>query len=71
MKQIICREMGGPETCSAIVTGNNPEEIVNNGMDHVRQAHPDLARNIQGMSREETDKWMSEFKSKFDGLPEI
>lgn len=71
MKQIACSAMGGPATCTTTFSGNTPEEVVKNAMDHVMAEHPDLAAQIKGMSAEETTKWMEDFKTKFAALPEM
>ena len=68
MKQITCAQMGGPATCTVVFTGNTPEEMVKKAMDHVMQAHPDLAAQIKAMTPEETAKWMADFSAKFPSL---
>ena len=70
MKQITCPAMGGPATCTAVLHGNTPEEMVADGMKHVTSAHPEMAADIAKMTPEATAKWMAEFKTKFDALPE-
>ncbi len=71
MKQMTCAQMGGPASCTFAVTGNSAEEMSMNGMKHVEEAHPDMAAQIKAMSKEDTDKWMAEFKGKFDAAPEM
>ena len=71
MKQITCAQMGGPATCTVIITGSTAEEMVQGGMDHVMSAHPEMAEDIKKMSNEEMDKWMIDFQAKFDALPEM
>lgn len=68
MKQITCSQMGG--TCDAVITGNTPEELAQNGMKHVEEAHPDQAAKIKAMSAEETGKWMEDLKGRFGSLQE-
>lgn len=70
MKQITCPAMGGPATCTAVLAGATPEEMVASGMKHVEEAHPDMAAQVKAMSPEETTKWFEEFKIKFAALPE-
>lgn len=71
MKQLTCAQMGGPDTCTAVISGATPEEMAANGMTHVNEAHPDMAENIKKMSKEEMDKWMNEFLDpKFAAAPE-
>jgi predicted small metal-binding protein len=71
MKQMTCAQMGGPATCNLMISGNTAEEMVKNGMDHITQAHPDLAEQIKKMTPEETTQWMADFKVKFDAAPEM
>ncbi len=65
-----CAEMGGPETCTAVISGNTPEEAAMNGMQHMEQAHPELAAKMKANSKEENDQWMSELATKWNALPE-
>lgn len=71
MKQMTCAQMGGPATCTVVITGNTAEEMVQNGMTHVMQAHPDMAEGIKKMTPEETTAWMTNFQKQFDALPEM
>ncbi len=64
-----CSEMGGPATCDHVITGATAEEMATNGMNHVTEAHPELAETIKANSKEENDKWMEELKGKFETLP--
>jgi len=68
MKQIACSQMGGPATCTTVLTGNTPEEMVKNGMEHVKAQHPEIAAQIAAMSKEDTEKWMADFTAKFPTL---
>ena len=71
MKQMTCAQMGGPASCNFVVSGNTAEEMAKNGMDHVTEAHPDMAEQIKKMTPEETTKWMADFQVKFDAQPEM
>lgn len=71
MKQMTCAAAGGPATCDVMLTGNTAEEMVGNGMDHVRAAHPEMAEDIKKMTSEETTKWMADFNQKFDAASEV
>lgn len=66
-----CPAMGGPATCTAVLSGNTAEEMVADGTKHVKEAHPEMAADIAKMSPEDMAKWMAEFKPKFDALPEM
>jgi hypothetical protein len=69
MKQMTCPAMGGPATCTTVLTGNTPEEMVANGMKHIAE-HPELEAQVKGMTPEQTAKWMEDFKVKFAALPD-
>jgi len=71
MKQMTCAQMGGPATCTTVISGDTAEEMVKNGMDHITKEHPDLAAQVQKMTPEETTKWMDDFRAKFDALPSM
>ena len=66
-----CAQMGGPDACGFVVMGETAEEIVDNGMDHVTKAHPEMAAKIQEMTPDETSRWMEDFSAKFDAMPEM
>jgi Trk K+ transport system NAD-binding subunit len=71
MKQMTCAQMGGPATCSTIISGNTAEEMVKNGMDHIIQTHPEMAADVKNMTPEATAAWMADFQKKFDAAPEM
>ena len=71
MKQMTCAQMGGPATCSTMIQGNTAQEMTMNGMKHIEENHPELATQVKAMTKEETDKWMADFQTKFDALPEM
>ena len=71
MKQITCSAMGGPATCTTVFTDSTAEGIVATAMKHVTEAHPEMAADIAKMTPEATAKWMAEFHTKFDALPEM
>ena len=66
-----CAQMGGPATCTAVMSGNTPEELVEKGMAHLNEVHPEMATTVKAMTKEETDKWMADFRQKWDALPEM
>lgn len=70
MKHMTCAQMGGPATCSTVITGETAEEMIENGSKHVGAEHPELAEQMKQMSPEENAKWMADFKKKFAALPE-
>jgi hypothetical protein len=72
MKQMTCAQIGGPATCSTMLSGNTAEELITkSGMPHVMESHPEMAEDIKKMTPEETTKWMADFQAKFDAAPEM
>lgn len=69
MKQMTCAQMGGPADCNFMISGNTPDEMVKKGTIHVKQAHPDMARDMEKMSKADGNKWMADFRKKFDAAP--
>lgn len=62
--------MGGPETCTFMLTGSTSEEMLDSGWKHIQAEHPDMAKRIMENPKDVNDKWMAEFKERFDALPE-
>ena len=71
MKQMTCAQMGGPSTCSTVISGNTPDEMINNGMTHLNQAHPQMVQDMQSMPKETMENWRAEFQTKWDAAPEM
>ncbi len=71
MKQMTCAQMGGPATCTTMISGATADEMVANGMTHVTEAHPDMAESMKTMPKETTDKWRADFQAKWDAAPEM
>jgi len=76
MKKMTCREMGG--SCDAVIEGNTAEEMALNGGKHLTEMSEKDAghkRDKEVMDASQNDpkhiaKWMAEFKTKFDSLPD-
>ncbi len=66
-----CAQMGGPENCNFIVTGKTAEEMVKNGMSHLTEAHPEMAGKMKNNSAAENERWMSEFRPKFEAAESV
>ncbi len=62
MKTLTCSQLGGP--CDAKISGNTPEELMENGMAHLEQAHPDMAANVKAALP--NDPRMLEWNQKFE-----
>jgi hypothetical protein len=70
MKQLTCVQLGGPATCTAVISGNTMDELTTNGMKHVEEAHPEMAADIKKMPKEELEKWSAEMQKKWDATPD-
>ena len=70
MKKIICANLGGPATCTEEFNASTPEEMIGKAWTHLQESHPDMAEAIKNNPKEVNDKWMADFKGKFDVLPE-
>jgi predicted small metal-binding protein len=68
MKTMTCDQLGGP--CDASMTAGSEHEMMTMGMQHVEEAHPEMAEKIKAMSKEETDAWATDFHSKWEAAPE-
>jgi predicted small metal-binding protein len=62
MKTITCREMGG--MCDTPISAETKEEMIQKGMEHVEEAHPEMAANIKAMAKD--DPKMIEWSQNFD-----
>lgn len=63
-----CATMGGP--CDHELSGNTMEELAANGTKHLQETHPDMAKDMDAMSQEAKDKWMTDLKVKWDAAPD-
>ena len=70
MKQMTCAQMGGPATCTTMISGNSADEMVQNGWKHVEQDHPEMFEKMKDMSKESQDKWQQDFLAKYNETPE-
>ncbi len=66
-----CREMGGE--CDAPVTGATEQEMMDNGMKHLEEAHPEMAAKIKAMDPADPAMvaWSEKFKADFATAPEV
>ncbi len=62
MKQTTCSALAGEPTCEMVFTGSTADEIIDKGWKHMEVAHPELVEKIKAQPKEETDKWMANFK---------
>lgn len=68
MRTMTCRELGGP--CSKELTASTWDEMVKTMAQHVMQNHPDTAKAMERMHREDPEKWGREMKPRWEAKPE-
>ena len=61
MKTMTCAQMGGP--CDEKIAGSTPDEMMENGMKHLEEAHPEMAAQVKSM--EEDDPKMVDWNKRF------
>jgi len=69
MKAMTCRELGGP--CNKELSARSWDEMVQTMTKHVMENHPDTAKAMEQMHREDPTQWGRETKPKWDAKPEI
>jgi predicted small metal-binding protein len=50
MKTMTCTQLGGE--CDTKITGNTPEELISNGMQHLESAHPQMAADVKAAPKD-------------------
>ncbi len=70
MKTMTCKGMGG--LCDAEIKGSTPEEMMNNGMKHIEEAHPKMADDIKAMPKDDPKmkEWSEKFMADWENTPE-
>lgn len=68
MKKMTCKDMGG--SCNFKMTANTTEEMIAQGMAHVKMSHPEIVEQMSKMTPEENEKWNNDFKTKWETTPE-
>ncbi len=71
MKRVTCRQMGG--LCDKVLAADSYDGIMKVGMEHLEKAHPEMAADIKGLSKDDPKmlKWEREFRKTWDSLPEV
>ena len=69
MKTLTCKQMGGP--CDAKLSAETPNEMMNVGMAHMEQAHPEMAADIKKMPKDDPamTKWSQDFQKTWAEAP--
>ena len=68
MKTLTCRELGG--ACDAKLTAGSWDEMVKTMTKHVMEKHPDVAKQMEKMHKDDPQKWGKEMKPKWNVAPE-
>lgn len=71
MKKMTCRQMGGE--CDAEITGATPGEMLENGMKHLEETHPDMAASVKAADPASPMMvaWNEKFHADFEAAPEV
>ncbi len=70
MKTMTCKQMGG--MCDTAITAATPEEMISKGMDHLREAHPEMVASIESMPADHPMMvdWNKKFMEEWEKTPE-
>ncbi|HVZ75913.1 MAG TPA: DUF1059 domain-containing protein [Candidatus Paceibacterota bacterium] len=70
MKTMTCAQMGGP--CEAKMSANTPEEMLDKGMQHLKDAHPEMAADIAATPKDDPKmvEWNNKFQADWAATPE-
>lgn len=64
MKTMTCRELGGP--CNEKLSASSWDEMVKTMTKHVMASHPDTAKEMERMHKQDPNKWGREMKPKWE-----
>ncbi len=64
-----CSQMGGP--CDAEMTAETKEEMMQKGMAHLEEAHPDMAAQVKSTPKDDPTMvaWNDKFNKDWDAAP--
>jgi predicted small metal-binding protein len=68
MRTLTCKELGG--ACDQKLSASSWDEMVKTMVGHVTENHPDLAKKMEKMHKEDPKRWGRETKPKFDAAPD-
>jgi predicted small metal-binding protein len=68
MKSLTCKELGG--VCDQKISAESWDEEVMAMTKHVMENHPDVAKRMQQMHKEDPRRWGRENKPKWDATPD-
>ena len=68
MKTMTCKQLGGK--CDQKLSADTWDEMVKAMTTHVMDKHPDVAKDMEAMYKEDPKKWGKEMKPKWDVVAE-
>lgn len=70
MKTMTCKEMGG--MCDYSMSAQTSNEMMTAGMEHLKEAHPDMAKDIEAMPSDHPMMvaWNEKFMKDWAATPE-
>lgn len=68
MRTMTCKDLGG--TCDQRLTAGSWDEMVKTMTKHVMEKHPDVAKQMERMHKDDPKQWGKEMKPKWDASPE-
>jgi predicted small metal-binding protein len=68
MKTMTCKELGGK--CDKKISAESWDEAVEIMTKHVKENHPDVAKEMQIMHEEDPEKWANEMRPKWEATPD-
>ena len=68
MKTMACKQLGGK--CDQKLSADTWDQIVQAMTKHVMEKHPDVAKEMEKMHKEDPKKWGKEMKPKWDATAE-
>lgn len=68
MKTMTCKELGG--TCDKKLSAESWGEMVKMMTKHVKENHPDMAKEMEKMHKEDQEKWEQEMRPKWEATLE-
>ncbi len=65
-----CRQMGG--MCDEEIKGETKEEILDNGMKHLDEKHPEMAATVRSMPADHPAmvEWNKKFEEEYEKTPD-
>ncbi len=63
-----CKELGG--VCDERLQAGSWDEMVKTMTEHVKENHPDVAKDMEKMHNEDPKKWSKEMRPKWEAAPE-